>query len=1378
MDLRDKLKHYLTISNFIEKENTYSDDAVLQDAIDRELKSLKLYGKSANLPKGYLSSVTAYGKVEQRNLPSGYEELEYIESTGTQYINTGVSGNATIKITAQADIIKGSSQALLSSTSGASGGSWFGEFTTQQKWGIGTGDGLTTLAPTTKITAEIAFDGSGCSGTINNESVTRSATGTQGTWTIMATDSIAYPFNGKVWNCQIKQNGILVRNFIPAIRKSDKAVGMFDTVSGTFFGNSGTGDFLAGPGKSVPTGYTRLDYITGDGSAYIDSEITLDQDDNILVKFKANYTASTSIFGYRNSATSNNIMLFMGGSPNTIFEDFNNSDYASYRLSSTTVDGSDYIAEISKNVRKITRVSDNTVIATNTTANTDTISTGNAYVFFGGGAPTGTGKFRGSIHSVVVQGKLNLVPAKDSNNVVGMYDIINDRFLTNANETGSFTQGNEIIPTPNNPISLCCNNGIISPILPSEYRLLDYIGGTGTQYILTSIKLSNTDVVKTEFQNNSSSSVGAIYGEYVRDMATALYSNGTYYCYDASLNKVDSTIRVDTDWHKATHDFINGTLTIDDTTVTFSPYTFTTDVDTAIMGRYYNNAYGYFYNGKVRRFTVIRSGVVAYDLIPALNSSDVPGMYDIVNNVFYTNAGTGDFAYASPSYSEIDFIKTSGPKETIIDGYGTTNQFNKNHYTEITAYVNANTGVITSGTTQKCAVLPCKPNTTYKITGRTTSAWGSFTSSATGTTATTYVRDDSVLTTGPNDKYLVGLVRTTDDTYNYLDTLNVVDISSYAATCQDLMSVDTYIDEQEIIAGNVTRRIGVKVLDGTETWTKASGYTDIFFTDACADAYYGDSTSLRIAIPCTHLQGTDATNTNMVDNQIKLTAQSAQLTTPLIYIKSSVSNNDLTTWKTWLATQNTNGTPVIVIYPLKTEASSTVASQTLLRPEASIYEAGLDNLTISAANANVSTPSPETPLDIGCNNGIIDNKYEQLEYLESTGTQYIDTGIVPTDNFGFSVTIAPKNVTTDSAKFGVRDNSSTASRCWWGASSNAAYLGWNSIISQNQVTPVVIGTFYNIKVNYLNDRNYMFNGTQINITPLETLNAFSDTSTFILFGTSIAGTVTTNNSKDSKISRATFTLDGDITMDLIPVRRKADNVLGMLDLVSGNFLTNDGTGTFTAGNVIGTVAYGTQESVVVKSKNLLNKNGNFIEFNSAADYIAIPVPNGTYTCSTNLPYNVGDANGWFDNQNTSFTSQTNPVGINLPRTVTATNGYVYFAIRKTYKTDLLNGIYWVQVEESVRPTQYHNYGNIEYSNPISLFGMNDEYQVVEYLESTGTQCIDTGIKYDDNNFRVQWTAVDTSTAAQTTLFACAGASPFTGGLYGNKTDRKYYIGPQ
>ena len=55
----------------------------------------------------------------------------------------------------------------------------------------------------------------------------------------------------RIYYVQIKENNVLVRNFIPAKRLSDNAIGMYDTVTGRFFANAGTGEFIAGPEVGV-----------------------------------------------------------------------------------------------------------------------------------------------------------------------------------------------------------------------------------------------------------------------------------------------------------------------------------------------------------------------------------------------------------------------------------------------------------------------------------------------------------------------------------------------------------------------------------------------------------------------------------------------------------------------------------------------------------------------------------------------------------------------------------------------------------------------------------------------------------------------------------------------------------------------------------------------------------------------------------------------------------------------------------------------------------------------------------------------------------------------------------------------------------------------
>lgn len=192
----------------------------------------------------------------------------------------------------------------------------------------------------------------------------------------------------------------------------------------------------------------------------------------------------------------------------------------------------------------------------------------------------------------------------------------------------------------------------------------------------------------------------------------------------------------------------------------------------------------------------------------------------------------------------------------------------------------------------------------------------------------------------------------------------------------------------------------------------------------------------------------------------------------------------------------------------------------------------------------------------------IPSEYAPLQYLRSDGPQYIDTGIVPSNTFGYKVEIACNVVSGDVAKIGVRESSDTASRCWWGVNAGRSYVGWNNPFSSS-VNDVEQDKFNTVEVNYLNSRQYKIDGTLVRDN-LPTLASFSSSSTFVIFTTRSNGVVSTSSSKGSKIKRATFTLGSDVIMDLKPVKRLSDGVLGMYDVINNNFYPNTGYNPFYA----------------------------------------------------------------------------------------------------------------------------------------------------------------------------------------------------------------------
>ena len=64
-----------------------------------------------------------------------------------------------------------------------------------------------------------------------------------------------------------------------------------------------------------------------------------------------------------------------------------------------------------------------------------------------------------------------LIPVKrKSDSVVGLYDKVSGQFLTNQG-TGSFTAGNEVLPTPSDPMDIYCNNGALKILDKSDWTI-------------------------------------------------------------------------------------------------------------------------------------------------------------------------------------------------------------------------------------------------------------------------------------------------------------------------------------------------------------------------------------------------------------------------------------------------------------------------------------------------------------------------------------------------------------------------------------------------------------------------------------------------------------------------------------------------------------------------------------------------------------------------------------------------------------------------------------------------------------------------------------------------------------------------------------------
>ena len=173
--------------------------------------------------------------------------------------------------------------------------------------------------------------------------------------------------------------------------------------------------------------------------------------------------------------------------------------------------------------------------------------------------------------------------------------------------------------------------GGTSVVLPAGYQKLNYIRMSGTQYI-SSINLD------TNFQ---------IIFDVMLDDTT------TYYNFYDSINRMlwitsAGTLEVNANSAKASVNKNERLLIISDATgsanvvrVNSSQVLSVPKVSTSGQVSMFNRSGGQCFKGAVYGIKVYSGSNLTYNFIPCVNPSGEYGLYDVVNNQFYGNAGTG-----------------------------------------------------------------------------------------------------------------------------------------------------------------------------------------------------------------------------------------------------------------------------------------------------------------------------------------------------------------------------------------------------------------------------------------------------------------------------------------------------------------------------------------------------------------------------------------------------------------------------------------------------------------------------------------------------------------------------------------------------------------
>lgn len=626
--------------------------------------------------------------------PLSYTPAEYIESNGSQYIDTGVKYSPSNIYVAEIEI----------SYNTTTPANQICGFTANRGCGIGT------------TTTNWWLEGTSTNSTVNVNQIyklkfikgakdqpdyferwiddTRVDYGTGGNTTItsntfwlMATtdNSGAIPdcaCQAKLYSCKIYENGNIIRNFIPVFKDGEYC--LYDTCFGQYYKNENTNSKFNGSLDNTISSiiningntYTRLEYIQNNGlDNYIDTGIMLDYGAGFTVETEF---APTQATGSAVSGIDSRLCLLSnwngGGADDPSHLSLEILNHARLYCSNAQPDLStnNYVNVNIKNkaiftyANKTASVSLNNEAATSGTSNWTNTAGPSLYIFvdrvkrFGSNNTTYGSCFRvpWKLYSMKITSGATLVahylPVLNSSNVPGLVNLVDGTFLTNA-AGAQFTYGGYALRTGN------VFNGTGSDAVNS-YRTVEYIESSGNRHIDTITEMNfATDAFEITVQPTVAEQGGIFFGYWddTNKYAAGLYHTNllnqqvSFWSYTDSggnyTNELDTTpLTSYTDLAKHTYRMENMKLYVDGNYKGTHP-----SIDKkpgyvgygigifGANGQYKNN--NYTYRGRVYGCKIWNNGRLDRNLIPVIQNETTYGLYDTAYNKFYSGEGSGTF---------------------------------------------------------------------------------------------------------------------------------------------------------------------------------------------------------------------------------------------------------------------------------------------------------------------------------------------------------------------------------------------------------------------------------------------------------------------------------------------------------------------------------------------------------------------------------------------------------------------------------------------------------------------------------------------------------------------------------------------------------------
>lgn len=195
------------------------------------------------------------------------------------------------------------------------------------------------------------------------------------------------------------------------------------------------------------------------------------------------------------------------------------------------------------------------------------------------------------------------------------------------------------------------------------------------------------------------------------------------------------------------------------------------------------------------------------------------------------------------------------------------------------------------------------------------------------------------------------------------------------------------------------------------------------------------------------------------------------------------------------------------------------------------------------------------------------DEYTQLEYIASTGTQYIDTGLVGKPGYTIEATVSFSELSNGEYQyFAGYAYTGSADRTYFIRINNSSkHLGYTyGTTVESKLLDVEENVFYNIKsVMKANKQEFYVDGKKLSSSAEPALAYDDDNPNNIYMFVSSYVNNKTNGPTKARCKEAKWYDENDnLVRHFVPCYRNNDNEIGMYDLVLGDFYTNQGEGEF------------------------------------------------------------------------------------------------------------------------------------------------------------------------------------------------------------------------